>query len=662
MQSSLQVAQYRFVDRLAVGGMAEVFIAIAQGASGFEKPVVIKRLLPQLAETPRFHQMFLDEARILASLHHGNIVQILDMGTLDGLPFLALEYVDGRDLRSVVDRAEDTKTQLPYGLMAYIVSEVCRALDYAHRKKDEQGNALGIVHRDINPANIFLSHEGVVKVGDFGLAKALGKIEQSETGIIKGKISYLSPEQSEGLSLDHRSDIFSLGTTLYEATCGRRPFIGSNEAEIIKRIRQGRFVMPSRLRPDFPQRLEAVIVKAMEREPTRRFETAAEMRAALLQYLQQLPRAADDRQLTELLAQLFGEERRSQSLLIRLPPVETLPPPMVSVPHIGPFPEYRHEESPQRAHPPQGPAAVPRLGQSTGQSTGQSAGLMPRIEEPTGPLPAAHVPHAAAPPSRGRPLVWTALIVTLVAAIAISSYFVYRLYTPGATLELASIPPGAKVVIDGSLAGQKTPAVLALEVGRDYDVTLQHPGYADVSQRFNLRRPGPHAYTLSLPPLEERLQLYSTPSSADVSLEGELRGQTPLALRLKRGRKHAITLAKLGFSSKTIAHVADQESATLRISLDPLPPPPQPTSRAKAAPVRAPVRAIPEGMGMLELDVDEQARVFLDGKAVGTTPGFRRTLPPGTYALKVVRQKSGMEHRGSVTISAGKIQRIHLTP
>ena len=631
----MQVGRYRFVDRLAVGGMAEVFVAIAQGAEGFEKPVVIKRMLPQLAQNPRFRQMFLDEARTMLNLQHGNIVQILDMGKMETLPFLALEYVDGRDLRTVLNRSEELGTPIPHGLIAYVASEVCRALDYAHRKQDDAGEPLKIVHRDINPANIFLSHEGEVKVGDFGLAKARDNLDKSDAGIIKGKFSYLSPEQAQGKPVDHRSDIYSLGTTLYELTCGRRPFVAATDVDVVMLIREARVLPPSALVQGFNPDLEAIILRALQEDPAARYPTAAAMRDDLSRYLQSLPTTPGDRELTDFLDVLFAAERRSNSFLIKLAPEGVLPPPMAAVSRAGGISEFSH-------HAP-GPAPAPGPREATAHPA-QAAQFQP--------LPTPML--GAAAPRRGSRTGVVAVIAALLAAAAVGAgALIYRAATPEtASLSVTSTPSGAEVLLDGVPTRHRTPALLAgLTLDRDHVVALRHPETAVAHRSFRFHEGGRRSFEFHLIYAKQVLRVESIPPAADVLLAGELRGQTPLTLHLERGAKHVIRLRLAGYLDKEIRHLADRPSAALRLQLEPAAPvsSPAPAPAPRRSARRGPSAAA-RGTGVLEVLSRQRANVYIDTRFVGRTPGFRMLLPVGTYQVTVSPLGTNTHHRASITI------------
>jgi eukaryotic-like serine/threonine-protein kinase len=268
--------RYHVVSKIAKGGMAEIFLALQQGEEGFQKPVVLKRILPALAADPKFVRMFVDEAHIASTLNHSNLVQVLDLGRSGGQYFLVLEFVDGWSLEQIRRRAQQAKMKLPIPLALTIVSALCRGLAYVHTR-ERDGQPLGIVHRDVTPQNVLISQHGEVKLADFGIAKAIGKSEKSATGIIKGKFAYMSPEQSQAHPLDARSDLFSVGTVLYLLTTGRKPFDGKTDADVIMQVRRARPEKPSTVVRDLNPDVERLINRALRANPGKRWQSAEQM-------------------------------------------------------------------------------------------------------------------------------------------------------------------------------------------------------------------------------------------------------------------------------------------------------------------------------------------------------------------------------------------------
>src|SRR3990167_8278271 len=221
-----QFGRYFLLDKLAVGGMAEIYKAKTFGVDGFEKLLVIKRILPHCAADSEFITMLIDEAKLSVLLSHTNIVQVYDLGKVGDDYFISMEFIDGSNLRQLLQRAAESETKLPVEICVYIMSEICKGLDYAHRKKDHHNQPLHIVHRDISPQNILISYDGEVKIVDFGIAKAAMNMSQTTTGILKGKVSYMSPEQALGKPLYNRTDIFSSALVFYEMLVGKKLFSG----------------------------------------------------------------------------------------------------------------------------------------------------------------------------------------------------------------------------------------------------------------------------------------------------------------------------------------------------------------------------------------------------------------------------------------------------
>ena len=318
--------RYRLLERLGQGGMAEVFKAKSYGVEGFEKILVIKRILPDLAKSQDFVDMFIHEAKLAVRLSHANIVQVFDLGKApanDGADayYMAMEYVHGLDLASVLARSRRQQVALPIQLGVYVASEVAKGLDHAHRRRDEQMRPLGVVHRDVSPQNVLLSFEGEVKVTDFGIAKARGVLDQQApedtlARKLQGKFGYMSPEQARGENVDSRSDLFSLGTILYECVAGVNPFSAPTTFETLRRVQACEYPPVELLRPDAPPDLVAILKTAMARDPKDRYPDAGRMYEALLAFLY----AQGSRYAAHDLAELLSRFRDTKDALGSLVP------------------------------------------------------------------------------------------------------------------------------------------------------------------------------------------------------------------------------------------------------------------------------------------------------------------------------------------------------
>ena len=303
-----KLGRYQIVKHLANGGMAQVLVARATGIEGFERHVVVKRIHTERAEDPVFVKMFLDEARLAAQLHHNNIVQVHDIGKEKGEYFFAMEYVHGEDLRKLLMKVNKKKEKVPFEHLVTIVTTVALALHHAHEQRGADRKPLGLVHRDVSPANIIVGYDGNVKVVDFGIAKAALRTTQESTkaGALKGKVSYMSPEQCAGGTVDRRSDVYSLGIVLFELATVRRLFKGNNDFLTMSAIVQGNVPKPSSYRADIPPELEAIILKALALDPANRYQTADDMREALEQFAAAKGLRTSTGSLASYMKQLFG--------------------------------------------------------------------------------------------------------------------------------------------------------------------------------------------------------------------------------------------------------------------------------------------------------------------------------------------------------------------
>jgi len=424
-----EFGQYRLLERIGVGGMAEVWKARMTGVEGFQKTVAIKRILPHLTDSPDFVEMFVDEAKLAAQLNHANVIHIYDLGKIGEDYYIAMEHVEGENLRRILERARETGRPVPVGLALYVAARVASALDHAHRKRDFDGRDLGLVHRDVSPQNVLIGYEGTIKLCDFGIVKAVSKSSHTQRGALKGKLQYMSPEQAWGKSLDGRSDIFSVGALLFEMLTGRRLFVGDSEMEVLEAVRECQVTAPGELVPGIPGEVDAIVLRALAREPEDRFQSAGELAARIEEVLggmrPALGPAPGQSELARYVAELFGR------------------PPEAS------------EEGDHAAAGPVG-AAVPVPGSLPGTAPGPDAGG-PVTPEGTGaaaaPVPAV-APVGKVEPEEGGPrgkwLLVAAIAVALLAGGLLAWYLLERRGTDGgapevreAGVEAEPVPPPA---------------------------------------------------------------------------------------------------------------------------------------------------------------------------------------------------------------------------
>jgi serine/threonine protein kinase len=303
-----ECGHYEILRKLATGGMAEVFLAKHRGFAGCERLVCIKRILPHLSEQDDFITMFRDEACIAALLVHPNIAQIYDIGQPDEIDYIAMEYVHGADLRRIYNQEVARGRAMPPEPAAHIAMGTASGLDYAHRQTTIDGRPLGIVHRDVNPQNILVTYDGHVKMIDFGVAKAEGKLNETRSGVLKGTYSYMSPEQASGGPVDGRADIFALGVTLYEITTGVRLFKRKTALETLHAITECRVTAPGEIIPDYDEELQEIVLRALAPDPAERFASAGDMQRSLERFLGRRHYATSASNLGAYMRELFAGE------------------------------------------------------------------------------------------------------------------------------------------------------------------------------------------------------------------------------------------------------------------------------------------------------------------------------------------------------------------
>ena len=415
--STTEFGQYTLLERIAVGGMAEVWKARMKGVEGFQKTVAIKKILPHLTDSSDFVSMFVDEAKLAAQLTHNNIIHIYDLGKIGDDYFIAMEFVDGRDLRTILNTAREKSQALPLGLSLLVASRLASALDYAHRMKDFEGRPLGLVHRDVSPQNVLISFEGDIKLCDFGIVKAVSKASKTQMGALKGKLQYMSPEQAWGRPVDARSDIFSLGSLLFEMLTGRRLFAGESEMSVLDAVREGRIQAPRDLDPRLPLEVNALVLRALAKEPGDRFESAGAMQREVDAILGSLKPAPSAHEISAYMRRLFGVEGRPEAPVAAALPA---PPPTPVPPAALPAPP---------------PAALP---------AGARPASVPLATAPAAAAASGFDEALAEAPAGGRNLLWFGLAA--VAVLAIAAWFLFgRGATPAPPVapDAGSAPPAA---------------------------------------------------------------------------------------------------------------------------------------------------------------------------------------------------------------------------
>ena len=305
----LRVGRYEVIRHLATGGMAQIYLARQSGLGSFERHVVLKTILRERASDQRFVTMFLDEAKLAATLNHQNVAQVYEVDQSDGNYFMAMEYVHGENARAILETTLRRGWTIPLELAVMIISGAAAGLHHAHERRGKNGQPLNIVHRDVSPANIMVGFDGSVKVLDFGIAKAEERATKTVGGTIKGKYGYMSPEQCKGKPIDRRSDIFALGIVLYELTTLRRAFKGNDDFETMKRIVAGDVVLPTVAVPGYPRELEAIALTAMANDPNARFQSAQELIEALDAFAVRSKLTGSGTAMGRFMTQLFGSKK-----------------------------------------------------------------------------------------------------------------------------------------------------------------------------------------------------------------------------------------------------------------------------------------------------------------------------------------------------------------
>ncbi|RKH06871.1 PEGA domain-containing protein [Corallococcus sp. CA053C] len=503
--------KYELLRKIASGGMGQVFLAQEHG-TGFERLVVLKLILPHLAEDEEFLEMFLEEARLVARLSHPNLITILDLTEIEGRHCLAMEYVQGEDVRRLDRFARKQGRPLPVGLVVRIIADAAAGLSYAHGARDGQGQPLQLVHRDVSPQNVLVGFDGGVKVIDFGVAKAATSGQQTATGVLKGKYPYMSPEQANGLPVDGRSDQFALGVVMWEVLTGKRLFKGDTDLMTLRLVRDCQIPPPSQLNPDLPPGLDDVLLKALAPTPEGRYPDCAAFRLALEDYALNLRLPSSSAHLAAYLRELYAERIAAESDPSKLD-------------QLAEDADLDSQSSSSLGSP--------------APTTGGRGAVASRASKLVGP--------PSRPPTRVGPEATRGT-----AALEPSPAPKRRAWLPYVVGGLALVTGGAAVVM---LRGSDLPSA-------GTPVVQEPTRTAPPTQPT-----GPETRAVNARPDPVRLMVTSEPPGATVQVAGEERGTTPVALPLVPGEPSvAVTLALNGYEPVT-RQVSAADAPTVAVPL-----------------------------------------------------------------------------------------------
>jgi len=405
-----EFGQYVIEERIATGGMADVYKARMMGMEGFRKTVAIKRILSNLTDSDEFVRMFIDEAKLAAQLNHNNIIHIYDLGKIDRAHYIAMEFIEGRDLRSVLEECQKRKLKMPVGLALYITTLLASALDYAHKKRDFENRDLGLVHRDVSPQNVLLSYEGDVKLCDFGIAKAASKASQTRAGALKGKLQYMSPEQAWGKDIDHRSDIFSLGLVLYEMLTTEKVFTGTSELSVLEQVRDPIISPPSMANPEVDAEIDRIVFLALHAAREERYQSALDLQRDLERVMRKRGWSSDNASVATFLKELEGGGEISQTPSLEATAARVASPPLEPpVPPGGPVEE--------------GPIGLPEPNIELEEALSSTRAPAPKIAELS--MDSSGTGFEPVVPSDDKKRLWMILAFLVVVAAAIGGWLIF---------------------------------------------------------------------------------------------------------------------------------------------------------------------------------------------------------------------------------------------
>lgn len=646
--------------KLAAGGMAELFLALHRSVAGFEKFVVIKRILPQMNQDRQFIDMLLHEARIAATLTHPNVVQTYDVGQVDGTYFIAMEHIEGEDIRTIVRQMKNKSvSEFPLEHALAIVIGLCAGLTYAHDKRGVDGKNLGIVHRDISPQNIVVTFSGDIKVVDFGVAKSLHAAEEAKGGHLKGKVPYMSPEQANGDEIDWRSDVFAAGVILFELTTGKRLFKSTSEYDTLKLICETEYPRPSEVAANYPRELERIAMKALSKDRTQRYQSARDMQADIEAFVrhERLPvstvtlgawmHGLFEEKLAEQKLDLQGIKPLADQIAAQYPAQDFAPA------STGSHPSFENSNTGAGA-----PGAVATIPPNQKRGAGMFLGLA-AVLIAAGGVGWFVLRDRAAPPASATAAPAEPTVVTSTAPAAEAR----------GVLKLESDPVGAAIWINGDLSDKVTPATIEnLPIGKEIVVKLSKEGFESHKETVTFAQAGEQkAISHKLDTGSISLSLEITPEPT-IWLDGKpWTGDKKSITGLSADEEHKVVVSAVGFIPKTFSFTAKKgEKPVFKHAMVRMTPEQiraqqaaekeKDNKKPETTPSATPTPT-PGGTGTVRVNAKGGfCNVTIKGAGYGPTP-VTATVPAGTVTV-TCKPESGPSQSQSVKVDPGGTARV----
>lgn len=630
--------KYFLIDRLAMGGMAEIYKAKTFGVDGFEKTLAIKKILPHYSADKEFISMLTDEAKLVVRLSHTNIVQVYDLGKINDDYYISMEFIDGVNLREVLTRSKELQEKIPLPICLYIISETCKGLDYAHSKMDEQGTPLEIVHRDISPQNILISFEGETKIVDFGIAKAALNVSQTTLGTLKGKVTYMSPEHALGKPVDGRTDIFSTGLLLYELITGERFFKGETQMEVLRKIRS--HAITEKDLEDIPKNIRSVLAKALAYNTKDRYETAGDFQVALTRILYSQYNDFSPKKISNLVRKWFKEtidkkskevpksqlDKHTKSLLLEADGQESLV--QDSSNSLDPL-LFQETTKPDDG--------VSYQDLHHGESFSKKVDSLKK-----GFFEEISAVHKLMTKKSRRKISYGFMGIFVLAFMFLIGSFLFdtpEKETEYGTLKIQSDPSDAFIYLNNKKTEFKTPAQLKnLNIAKSHDIGIEKDTYRRWNQRINFKDEKDISLKINLDKLIETatLKISSTPNGAEVYLNSRKKGKTPLTLsNLEMEVPIEIGLKKEDYEYYESRIVLNKTDNEIQLDLEPL-----------------------DILASLNIKSEpSDAKIFIDSKETNQkTPSLIKDLQINKKITISLKKEGYLEHKEEILFEEAKLE------